>query len=60
VRIGYIGLDSCNYKRFKNRTDFHGAIYAPNANITFDDFADVRAGKRLKSALLLFAVKQSQ
>ncbi|MGD8499534.1 MAG: hypothetical protein PVJ86_02740 [Phycisphaerales bacterium] len=34
-------LDSCEDMRFKNSTDFYGAIYAPNANVIMDNSAAI-------------------
>lgn len=34
-------LDSCESMLLKNSTDFYGAIYAPNANVTMDNSADL-------------------
>lgn len=39
-KLKIYGLDSCNYMRFKNSTKLYGAIYAPNADVTFDNSAD--------------------
>lgn len=39
-KLKVYGLESCNYMRFKNGTELYGAIYAPNAEVTFDNSAD--------------------
>lgn len=39
-RLKIYGLNSCTNLRFKNSTDFHGAIYAPNADVIFDNSAE--------------------
>ena len=39
-KLKIYGLDSCNDMRFKNSSDFYGAIYAPNAHVTFDNSAE--------------------
>lgn len=39
-RLKIYGLNSCNNLRFKNSTDFYGAIYAPNADVIFDNSAE--------------------
>lgn len=39
-KLKIYGLDNCNDMRFKNSSDFYGAIYAPNAYVIFDNSAD--------------------
>jgi len=39
-KLKIYGLDSCNDMRFKNSSDFYGAIYAPNAYVIFDNSAE--------------------
>ncbi|MHC4157586.1 MAG: DUF7305 domain-containing protein [Planctomycetota bacterium] len=34
-KLKIYGLDTCSNMDFKNSTDFYGAIYAPNTNVTF-------------------------
>jgi choice-of-anchor A domain-containing protein len=34
-------LDSCESMRFKNSSDFYGVIYAPNAEVTMDNSAEM-------------------
>ncbi len=40
-RLEIYGLDSCENMRFKNGSDFYGAIYAPNADIVMDNSANI-------------------
>jgi len=35
------GLDSCEILRFKNSSDFYGAIYAPNADVVMDNSSTI-------------------
>jgi len=39
-KIKIYGLDGCQSIHLKNSTTFYGTIYAPNANVTFDNSAD--------------------
>jgi len=39
-KLKIYGLDSCNTMRFKNGCEFYGAIYAPEADVIFDNSAD--------------------
>jgi len=40
-KLKIYGLDSCETIRFKNSTDFYGAIYAPNADVVMDNSANI-------------------
>jgi len=40
-KLKIYGLDSCVTIRFKNSTDFYGAIYAPNADVVMDNSANI-------------------
>ncbi len=40
-RLKIYGLDSCENMRFKNSSDFYGAIYAPNADVVMDNSANI-------------------
>ena len=40
-RLKIYGLDNCENMRFKNSTDFYGAIYAPNADVVMDNSANI-------------------
>ena len=40
-KLKIYGLDSCESMRFKNNTDLHGAIYAPDADVVMDNSATV-------------------
>jgi len=40
-KLKIYGLDSCETMRFKNSTDFYGAIYAPNADVVMDNSANI-------------------
>ena len=40
-KLKIYGLDSCENMRFKNSTDFHGTIYAPNADVVMDNSANI-------------------
>ena len=39
-KLKIYGLNSCHEMRFKNSCDFYGVIYAPKADVTFDNSAD--------------------
>jgi len=39
-KLQIYGLDSCEEMIFKNSSEFYGVIYAPNANVTFNNSAD--------------------
>jgi len=39
-KLKIYGLNNCQQMRFKNSSSFYGAIYAPNADITFYNSAD--------------------
>ena len=39
-KLEIYGLDSCQSMIFKNSTNLYGAIYAPEADVTFDNSAD--------------------
>lgn len=39
-KLRIYGLDDCTEMIFKNGTEFYGTIYAPNADVTFDNSAD--------------------
>ena len=40
-KLKIYGLDSCENIRFKNSSDFYGAIYAPNADVVMDNSANI-------------------
>ncbi|MBA7634427.1 hypothetical protein ES703_42012 [subsurface metagenome] len=40
-KLKIYGLDSCETIRFKNSTDFYGAIYAPNADVVMNNSANI-------------------
>jgi len=40
-KLKIYGLDSCENMRFKNGSDFYGAIYAPNADVVMDNSANI-------------------
>ncbi len=39
-KLKIFGLDECEEMRFKNGSEFYGVIYAPNADVEFDNSAD--------------------
>ncbi len=40
-KLKIYGLDSCEIIRFKNSSDFYGAIYAPNADVLMNNSANI-------------------
>jgi len=40
-KLKIYGLDSCENIRFKNSSDFYGAIYAPNADVVMNNSANI-------------------
>ena len=40
-RLKIYGLDGCENMRFKNGSDFYGAIYAPNTDVVMDNSANI-------------------
>jgi hypothetical protein len=48
-RLKIYGLDTCRDIEFKNGTDFYGAIYAPNADVTVHNSGDLYGAVTAKS-----------
>jgi hypothetical protein len=48
-KLKIYGLDSCEQMLFKNSSDFYGAVYAPNADVIFDNSANAFGSVAAKS-----------